>query len=83
MRLRSTGLGNTELNANLVNVEIKEDLLILYFETYKPVKWQLQAAIQAQDRLDMIKLILKLNVKLIPYLFRWRSKNPPREPESI
>ncbi len=83
MRLRSTGLGNTELNADLVNVEIKEDLLILHFETHKPVEWHLKAAIQAQDRLDMIKLIFKMNIKLIPYLFRWRSKNPPREPGSI
>ena len=83
MRFRSTGLGNTELYANLVNVEIKEDLLVLCFDTYKPVEWHLRAGIQAQDRLDMIKMILKLNVKLLPYLFRWRSKNPPREPESI
>ena len=83
MRFRSTGLGNTELYANLVNVEIKEDLLILCFDTYKPVEWHLRAGIQAKDRLDMIKMILKLNIKLLPYLFRWRSKNPPREPESI
>ena len=83
MRFRSTGLGNTELYANLVNVEIKEDLLVLCFDTYKPVEWHLRAGIQAQDRLDMIKMILKLNIKLLPYLFRWRSKNPPREPESI
>jgi len=83
MRFRSTGLGNTELYANLVNVEIKEDLLILCFDTYKPVEWHLRAGIQAQDRLDMIKMILKLNIKLLPYLFRWRSKDPPREPESI
>ena len=83
MRFRSTGLGNTELYANLVNVEIKEDLLILYFDTYKPVEWHLRAGIQVQDRLDMIKMILKLNIKLLPYLFRWRSKDPPREPETI
>jgi len=83
MRFRSTGLGDTELYANLVNVEIKEDMLILYFDTYKPVEWHLRAGIQAQDRLDMIKLILGLNFKLIPYLFSWHSKNPPREPESI
>ena len=83
MRFRSTGLGNTELYANLVNVEIKEDLLVLCFDTYKPVEWHLRAGIQAQDRLDMIKMMLKLNIKLLPYLFRWRSKNPPREPESI
>lgn len=83
MRLRSTGLGNTELYANLVNIDIKEDLLILHFDAYKPVDWHLKAAIQAQDRLDMIRMILKMNVKLIPCLFRWRSKNPPHEPESI
>ena len=47
MRFRSTGLGNTELYANLVNVEIKEDLLILCFDTYKPVEWHLRAGIQA------------------------------------
>lgn len=83
MRFRSTGLGKTELYANLVNLEIKEDLLIMHFDTYKPVEWHLKAAMQAQDRLDLFKQILKLNVKLLPYLFKWRSKNPPREPEAI
>jgi hypothetical protein len=83
MRFRSTGLGKTELYANLVNLEIKEDLLIMHFDTYKPVQWHLRAAMQVQDRLDLIKQLLKLNIKLLPYLFRWRSKTPPREPESI
>ena len=83
MRFRSTGLGKTELYANLEKVEINEDMLILHFKTYKPVEWHLRAGIQAQDRVDMIKLILRLNFKLLPYLFRWRSRNPPREPESI
>jgi hypothetical protein len=66
-----------------VNVEIKEDLLILYFDTYKPVEWHLAAAIEGKDRLDIIKMILKLNIKFLPRLFRWHSRNPPREPESI
>ncbi len=83
MRFRSTGLGTTELYAHLVNLEVKEDLLIMYFDTYKPVEWHLRAGMQAQDRLDLIKMILKLNFKLLPYLFKWRSKTPPREPESI
>jgi hypothetical protein len=76
MRFRSTGLGKTELYANLVNLEIKEDLLIMHFDTYKPVQWHLRAAMQVQDRLDLIKQLLKLNIKLLPYLFRWRSKTP-------
>lgn len=83
MRFRSTGLGATELYANLVSLEIKEDLLILYFDTYKPVEWHLRAGIQCQDRLDMIKLLWGLNIKLLPHLFRWHSRNPPREPETI
>jgi len=83
MRFRSSGLGNTELYAKVVDLEIKEDLLIMHFNTYKPVEWHLKAAMQAQDRLDLVKALLRLNVKLLPYLFKWRSKNPPREPEAI
>lgn len=83
MRFVSTGLGKTELYANLVNIEIEEDLLIMHFDTYQPVQWHLRTALQAQDRLDLIIMILKLNFRLFPYLFNWRSKTPPREPESI
>ena len=83
MRMRSTGLGKTELKGNFVNVELDQDLLILHIETFDPVEWKLRAGIQRADRLKMIKLLLKLNVKLIPYLWRWKAKDPPNEPKEI
>lgn len=83
MRFRSSGLGETELLCKLQRLEINDDLLILHFKSYKPVEWHLRAAMQVQDRLDVVKLLLKLNLKLLPALLHWHSRNPPCEPETI
>jgi len=83
MRMRSTGLGKTELKGKFVDIEMNQDLMILHIETYDPVKWHLRAGIQRSDRWTVIKMLLKLNVKIIPYLWRWKDHTPPREPEEI
>lgn len=83
MRFRSSGLGETELLCKLEKLEINEDLMVLHFKSYKPVEWHLRAAMQVQDRMDVVKLLLKMNFKLLPSLLRWHSRNPPQEPEKI
>ena len=46
MRLRSTGLGRTELEAKIIDVKRVDDVVIFYVTTTKPVKRHLRAGMQ-------------------------------------
>ena len=59
MRLRSTGLGKTELEAKIVDVKRVDDLVIFYMITTKPVKWRVRMAFQEQDLRSLVGAILK------------------------
>lgn len=59
MRLRSTGLGKTELEAKITDVRRVDDLVIFYMTTTKPVKWRVRMAFQEQDLRRLIGAILK------------------------
>ena len=59
MRLRSTGLGKTELEAEIVEVKRVDDVVIFYVNTTKPVKWKVRMAFQEQDLRSLIFAILK------------------------
>jgi hypothetical protein len=59
MRLRSTGLGKTELEAEIVEVKRVDDVVIFYVKTTKPVKWKVRMAFQEQDLRSLIFAILK------------------------
>jgi len=59
MRLRSTGLGRTELEAKIVDVRRVDDLVVFYVNTTKPVKWRVRMAFQEQDLRRLIIAILK------------------------
>ena len=59
MRLRSTGLGRTELEADLVNIKKVDDLVIFFANTTKPVKWRTRMGFQQSDMRDLIFALLK------------------------
>lgn len=59
MRLRSTGLGKTELEGKIVGVKKVEDLVIFYVDVTKPVKWKVRMAFQERDLRALVKAILK------------------------
>ena len=59
MRLRSTGLGKTELEADIVNVKKVDDLVVFFVNTTKPVKWQTRMAFQEKDLKELILALLK------------------------
>jgi len=59
MRLRSTGLGKTELEADIVNVKRVDDLVIFFVNTTKPVKWQTRMGFQEKDLRGLILALLK------------------------
>ena len=83
MRMRSTGLGKTELQAEVTKLEPAGDMLILHIQSVKPVRWHIRAGIQPEDRLALLKELLKLNVRLLKYLnfLNPRGKHP--EPEEF
>jgi hypothetical protein len=59
MRLRSTGLGNTELEAKIVNVKKVDDLVIFFVDVTKPVKWHTRMGFQERDLRELVLGLLK------------------------
>ncbi len=80
-RMRSTGLGKTEVFAQITNLRPDQDLLVLELKTVKPVNWHVRAGLQPEDRLQLVKFLLKLNFKLFRFVVNWNpSKGSHPEP---
>ena len=59
MRLRSTGLGRTELEAEVATVKRVDDMLIFFAKVTKPVKWNLRMGFQEKDLRALFWAVLK------------------------
>ena len=59
MRVKSTGLGKTELFQVFSKVYAKQDYLVIEMRTTEPVKWHVRTAATYTDLLTIIKLVLK------------------------
>ncbi len=64
MRMRSTGLGKTELVGSFERVTLDGDYLVLSVRTTSPVKWHVRTALSRKDAIEMLKLVLKPRVLL-------------------
>ena len=62
MLFRSTGLGKTELVAQIADVSRQGDYLILHVDTLEPVRWRIRAGLNLRDFRMLIKAVLKLSV---------------------
>lgn len=62
MRLRSTGLGKTELKGDIASLEPRAGLLILHIQTTSPVKWHIRAGMQRKDVFKLIRSIFCFSV---------------------
>ena len=65
MLFRSTGLGKTELVAEVDKVERitrNGDYLILHVATIEPVKWKIRAAMEYKDVLAVLRSCLKIYI---------------------
>jgi hypothetical protein len=86
MKMRSTGLGETVLEGELDKITRKDDYLILHINTIEPVQWHIRSAIDFNDLLILIKLILKVILKgpVLKFLFfgikNWRH---PRDTDDF
>lgn len=59
MRLRSTGLGRTELEAEVATAKKVDDMVIFFAKVTKPVKWKLRMGFQEKDLRALFWAILK------------------------
>ena len=59
MRLRSTGLGRTELEAEVATLKKVDDMLIIFAKVTKPVKWRLRMGFQEKDLRALFWAVLK------------------------
>jgi len=81
MRLRSTGLGRTELEGDIVAIKKVDDLVIFFVNTTKPLKWRTRMGFQEQDMRDLVWQILKpRNLFFIIKALLFKEK--PREAKS-
>lgn len=79
MRLRSTGLGRTEVEAELVNIKKVDDLVIFFVNITRPVKWRTRMAFQERDLRDLILVLLKpRNLSFIFKAIFFGQKDVPR-----
>lgn len=54
MRIKSTGLGKTELYCEIESIRQQGDHLLMSVQTTKPVKWHVRIALTRADLLDML-----------------------------
>lgn len=59
MRMRSTGLGRTELVGSFEGIQKNGDYLVLSVRTSSPVKWHVRTALSRRDAIEMLKLVLR------------------------
>ncbi len=67
MRMKSTGLGKTELIGRLDNIENRDHHLIFSVRTTSPVKWHIRVAIDYKDIRMTFRQLIKL--RFLKYLF--------------
>jgi len=75
MLFRSTGLGKTELVAQIHHLEKKGDYLILHVDTLEPVRWRIRAGLNLRDMRMLIRAVL--HPKVLAFLvcpWHWTKK---------
>ncbi len=79
MRLRSTGLGNTELEGKITNIEKVGDLVIFHMRTAKPV-WHIRVCFQEKDLRKLVGFVLR--PKSLLYIIRALFSNQEKVPRT-
>ena len=78
MLMRSTGLGKTELVADVIDLKAQGDHLILYVNTTEPVRWKVRATITLKDVRRLLVVGIKISIILkFPLANLEHSNLPP------
>ena len=62
MLYRSTGLGKSELVAEIVAVKRQGDYLVMEMQTTEPVRWKIRGALSREDFKGLFKALLKISI---------------------
>lgn len=81
MRIRSTGLGKTELKAECAELVPKDGYLIVTLKTSQPVQWKVRAAVTPADVKHIVRLLLRRQT--VAYLLRSLFSRSSKEPEKL
>ena len=83
MRMRSTGLGKTELIGKVDDLTCVGDYLVLHVRTLEPVRWHVRAALNLGEMIKVLVLVLKPRnlIFALTHIFKPMSKpgSPPPE----
>jgi len=82
MRMRSTGLGKTELLGKIADITRADDYLVLQVSTIEPVKWKVRVALDIKDILTMLGILLRKPSRLVfvlTHLLKGAPSGPPPE----
>ncbi|MBW1902553.1 MAG: hypothetical protein JRJ20_13100 [Deltaproteobacteria bacterium] len=72
MLMRSTGLGATELVAEIQDCKPQGDHLILYVSTTEPVKWKIRCTLTLKDAKTLIVVCMKFSILAFVFnIARW------------
>lgn len=77
MLFRSTGLGKTELVAEIDSLRRQGDYLILHVNTLEPVRWKIRAALSFRDLARVVGAMIKASI--IGFILsprQWFKKEP-------
>jgi len=79
MRMRSTGLGTTELVGEISDITKAGGYLVLHMNTTEPVRWHVRAAVNSREMLKIFWLMLKPSRMLFMFsrLFQSPDTGPP------
>jgi len=76
MLMRSTGLGKTELVANIQDCKAQGDHLILLVDTTEPVRWKVRCTMTFKDLKRLMVTCIKISiVSFLLNPLRW-FRNP-------
>ena len=81
MRLRSTGLGKTELVGNISQLSGVGDYLVMDVHVIEPTNWRIKAGLTGSDIIKLAVLLLKPKTILfiISHLFKAKKPTTPLE----
>ena len=82
MRVRSTGLGNTEMVAGIKRLQpVKNGYIVMEMRSTEPIKWRIRIALTGPDLRRLLKLIFKPTTALVllKTLFQGVNTKPPPE----
>lgn len=71
MLMRSTGLGKTELHAEIVGLKRQGDYLIMEVQTTSPVRWKIRSGLSRRDFRRLLTAMLTAEV--LSYLLNLKA----------